>query len=182
MLCVEIPIWFYWGSCKGRPPQASFKCVDSLCPTPDKVSALLCLMLHPPTLLACHRNLSPSPISQHINPRVDKSQERHGSSSSTDKLLDLPKRSHAKPLKTRGDDLIGNALQRIQCEGYHFQATKYLSGWMNKGFEFKHGSTGVKWNPGGIIIQKVSDGSTVSTKNGTCAVNSIRNWNNQRIP
>src|SRR5882724_4165235 len=142
----------------------------------------LCLMLHPPKLLACHRNPSPSPVSQRLNPRVDKSQERHGSSSSTDKLLDLPKRSHANPLKTGGDDLIGNALQWIQCEGYHFQATKYLSGWMNKGFEFEHGSTGVKWNPGGIIIQKVSDSSTVSKKNGTCAVNLIQNWNNQRIP
>src|SRR5882724_6414772 len=41
MLCVKIPIWFYWVSCKGRPPQASFKWVDSLCPTPDEVSALL---------------------------------------------------------------------------------------------------------------------------------------------
>src|SRR5882724_11665207 len=81
----------------------------------------LCLMLHPLTLLACHRNPSPSPISQHLNPSMDKSQERHGSSSSTDKPLDLPKRSHAKPLKTKGDDLIGNALQRIQCKGYHFQ-------------------------------------------------------------
>jgi len=41
MLRVEIPIWFYWGSCKSRPPKAGFKWVDSLCPTPDKVSALL---------------------------------------------------------------------------------------------------------------------------------------------
>src|SRR5882724_7891461 len=142
----------------------------------------LCIMLHPLTLLACHRNPSPSPVSQRLNPRVDNGQERHGSSSSTDKLLDMPERGHVKPLKTGGGDLIANALQQTQREGYHCQATKYLPGWMNKGFEFGHGSTGVKWNPGGIIMQKVSDGSTVSPKNGTCAVNLIRRWNNQRTP
>ena len=86
----------------------------------------LCIMLHPPTLLECHRNPSPSPVSQHLNPKVDNSQERHGSSSLTDKLLDIPKRSHVKLLKTRGDNLIVNPLQQTQCEGYHCQATKYL--------------------------------------------------------
>src|SRR5882724_6400745 len=80
MLRVEIPIWFYWGSCKSRPPKAGFKWVDSLCPHLTRFQHYLCLMLHPPTLLACHRNPSPSPVSQRLNPRVDKSQETHGSS------------------------------------------------------------------------------------------------------
>src|SRR5882724_5404814 len=40
MLLVMISIWFYWGLYKGMPPQARLKWVDSLCPTPDKVSAL----------------------------------------------------------------------------------------------------------------------------------------------
>src|SRR5882724_4900909 len=99
MLHVKIQIWFYWGSCKGRPPKASFKWVDSLCPTPDEVSALLMPNASSSDTSGLPQEPEPLPHLPAPEPKSGQSQERHGSSSLTDKLLDFPKRSHAKPLK-----------------------------------------------------------------------------------